>query len=182
MVQTSTAVADVRVEDDIVRSGAARAWLAVLRVATGFVFLWAFLDKTFGLGFSTSSDQAWIHGGAPSQGFLKSLQTGPLVDFFHTIASPVTDWLFQLGMLGVGVAVMLGAGVRIAAWAGTLIMAMMWFAEWPLASGSTNPVVDYHVVYALALIVGSVLLWGDTWGLGRWWGSLEAVQKNPWLR
>ncbi len=25
--------------------------LAVLRVATGFVFLWAFLDKTFGLNY-----------------------------------------------------------------------------------------------------------------------------------
>ena len=32
---------------------AARA-LAVLRIATGFVFLWAFLDKTFGLGYATT--------------------------------------------------------------------------------------------------------------------------------
>ena len=45
--------------------------LAVLRVATGFVFLWAFLDKTFGLGYSTPSAKAWIHSGSPTLGFLK---------------------------------------------------------------------------------------------------------------
>ena len=28
---------------------------------------------------------------------------GPLKDFFADIASPLTDWLFMLGMLGVGV-------------------------------------------------------------------------------
>ena len=27
--------------------------LAVLRIATGFIFLWAFLDKMFGLGYAT---------------------------------------------------------------------------------------------------------------------------------
>ncbi|HET9172689.1 MAG TPA: hypothetical protein VFN97_24905, partial [Actinospica sp.] len=29
--------------------------IAVIRVGTGFVFLWAFLDKTFGLGYATPS-------------------------------------------------------------------------------------------------------------------------------
>ena len=29
--------------------------LASLRILTGFVFLWAFLDKTFGLGYATAS-------------------------------------------------------------------------------------------------------------------------------
>jgi len=45
---------------------AARA-LAVLRITTGFVFLWAFLDKTFGFGYATPSAKAWIHGGSPHQ-------------------------------------------------------------------------------------------------------------------
>ena len=39
------------------RPGARRS-LAVLRLATGFIFLWAFLDKTFGLGFSTPVERA----------------------------------------------------------------------------------------------------------------------------
>src|SRR6266511_711287 len=48
-------------------------FLAVFRVAVGFVFLWAFLDKTFGLGYATPSAKAWINGGSPTKGFLSGL-------------------------------------------------------------------------------------------------------------
>jgi hypothetical protein len=58
-------------------STAAGISLAVLRVSMGFVFLWAFLDKTFGLHYATPSAKAWIHGGSPTQGFLKSVDVGP---------------------------------------------------------------------------------------------------------
>src|SRR5687767_233968 len=62
--------------------GAAKA-LAVTRIATGFVFLWAFLDKTFGFGFGTPAAKAWINGGSPTKGFLSSVEVGPFQDFFH---------------------------------------------------------------------------------------------------
>src|SRR3984885_3928839 len=113
---------------------AAAKLLAALRIATGFVFLWAFLDKTFGLGYSTASGKAWIHGGSPTRGVLKSVDVGPFQSAFHSIAGTWwADWLFMLGMLGVGVALIAGVGLRLAAGAGALIMAMMWFAEFPLA-------------------------------------------------
>ena len=48
--------------------------LAVLRIAMGFLFLWAFLDKTFGLHYATPSAKAWIHGGSPTKGFLNGLR------------------------------------------------------------------------------------------------------------
>ncbi|MFD7659099.1 hypothetical protein ACFV4N_34405, partial [Actinosynnema sp. NPDC059797] len=44
--------------------------LAVLRVATGLVFLWAFLDKAFGFGYATKAANAWVDGGSPTRGFL----------------------------------------------------------------------------------------------------------------
>ena len=88
----------------------------------------------------------------------------------------------MLGLLGIGVAVMLGIGVRISAVAGSIMMAMMWLAEWPLIQGSNNPLVDYHVIYALVLVLGAVLLAGDTWGLGRRWARLPVVQRFTWLR
>jgi thiosulfate dehydrogenase [quinone] large subunit len=166
---------------DVVTSVRARRVLGAMRLATGFIFLWAFLDKTFGFGYSTASEAAWINGGAPSQGFLTHAAIGPLADFFVSIASPVSDVLFMLGMLGVGLAVMLGIGTRVAAGAGSLIMAMMWLAEWPLLAGSSNPVIDYHVIYALALVLFALTAAGDTWGIGGWWKSLPVVQKNRWL-
>lgn len=165
------------------RSGGRYA-LAVLRLATGFIFLWAFLDKTFGLGFATPVERAWINGGTPSQGFLNSdAVTGPLKPFFTGIASTASDVLFMLGMLGIGVAVVLGIGLRISAVAGSIIMVLMHLAEWPFASGagSTNPAVDYHIIYALALIVVAATAAGDTWGLGSWWKTLPFVRTQRWL-
>jgi len=158
--------------------------LAVLRLATGFIFLWAFLDKTFGLGFSTPAERAWINGGSPSQGFLGSeAVTGPLQPFFAGIASPASDVLFMLGMLGIGAAVMLGIGLRISAVAGTVILVLMYLAEWPFApnTASTNPLVDYHIIYALALIVIAATAAGDTWGFGSVWRKLPVVRTQHWL-
>jgi thiosulfate dehydrogenase [quinone] large subunit len=158
--------------------------LAVLRLATGFIFLWAFFDKTFGLGFATPPERAWINGGTPSQGFLNSdAVTGPLKPFFVGIASPATDVFFMLGMIGIGVAVMLGIGLRVSAVAGTILMVLMYLAEWPFAvgTGSTNPVVDYHIIYALALIAVAATAAGDTWGVGAWWKSLPVVRSQTWL-
>lgn len=81
----------------------------VLRIGLGLVFLWAFLDKTFGLGFSTKSAQAWIHGGSPTQGFLGHVEVGPLQSTFRSIAG--AGWvntLFMLALLGLGVALIAG--------------------------------------------------------------------------
>ncbi|MFC7582181.1 DoxX family protein [Schaalia naturae] len=179
------AVAPADSEESILTSPAARKVLAVLRLAVGFIFLWAFLDKAFGLGYSTAADKAWIRGGTPAQGFLGHLdEAKPFTGLFAGIASPVADWLFMLGMLGVGLAVMLGIGTRVAAVSGSIIMLLMWLAEFPPVKGAeagTNPLVDYHWAYALVLILVALTYAGDTWGLGKWWKSLDIVQKNRWL-
>ncbi|MEV4533092.1 hypothetical protein AB0J82_04590 [Asanoa sp. NPDC049518] len=168
---------------------AARA-LAVLRIATGFVFLWAFLDKTFGLGFSTPTERAWINGGSPTKGFLSHVEVGPFQSISHNIAGAWwADALFMTGMAAVGVALIAGIGLRVAAAAGTLIMVLMWAAEFPPAtltaagepSGSTNPFMDYHLIYAIVLIVLALTYAGHTWGLGRVWARLPIVQKNRWM-
>jgi thiosulfate dehydrogenase [quinone] large subunit len=39
--------------------------------------------------------------------------------------------------------------------------------------------VDYHIIYALALIVIATLGAGDTFGFGRPWKHL--VRRAPWL-
>ncbi|RFA08080.1 DoxX family protein [Subtercola boreus] len=158
--------------------------LAILRIATGFIFLWAFIDKLFGFGYSTPAAKAWINGGTPSQGFLNSPSVvGPLKPFYAAIASPTTDVLFMLGMLAIGVAVILGIGLRVSAVAGTIIMLFMYLAEWSFGqnTASTNPLVDYHIIYALALITIAALSAGDTWGLGRAWKRLPFIQHHQWL-
>lgn len=165
--------------------------LASLRILTGFVFLWAFLDKTFGLGYATASGKGWIDGGSPTKGFLSSVAAGPMQSTFRSWAGAAwADWLFMLGLLGVGMAVMTGVALRPAAVAGTAMMALMWIAEWPPArhlsngapSMSTDPFGDYHVIYAAALIAVAATSAGATWGLGRLWARLPIVRDQAWLR
>ena len=176
-------------ETDLAASTATRAHvLAGLRLFTGFIFLWAFLDKTFGLGYATPSGKGWIDGGSPTKGFLSSVAAGPMKSTFHSWAGAGwCDTLFMLALLGVGLGLMLGVAMRLTAAAGTLLMAFMWIAEWPpakhLADGSpsmsTNPFVDYHVIYALVMIALAAVGAGATWGLDKVWAQL--VKGNRWL-
>lgn len=182
--QAPTAARAVVTQESIVTSPLARKLLAVARIVIGFFFLWPFLDKTFGLGFSTPAERAWINGGTPAQGYLDNLDPAqPFANFFQTVFSnPFGDVVFMLGLLGIGVAMIAGAGLRIAAIGGTLLMAFMYVVALPWIAGGTNPVLDSHWVEALLLLIAAVTLSGDTWGLGRWWASTDLVRKHPWLR
>lgn len=164
---------------------------AVVRIVLGLTFGWAFVDKTFGLGYATPAANAWIDGGSPTQGFLGHIDHGPFGAMFRGWAGASwADWLFMIGLAGIAVALLFGIGLRVAAVAGTLMMLLMWAAEWPLdrftdagePTMSTNPLIDYHVLYALVLIWLAAIAAGATWGFGKAWANLGFVEKNPWLR
>src|SRR6187402_3969966 len=128
---TAAHLEHVEAPGSMLTTTAARA-LAVLRISTGFVFLWAFLDKTFGFGYATPSAKAWINGGSPTKGFLSSVDVGPFQGAFHSLAGTTfANWAFMLGLLGIGLALIAGVGLRIAAGAAVVMMALMWIAEWP---------------------------------------------------
>ena len=183
-------------KDATVASGSKLGWgaLSVTRILVGFIFLWAFLDKLIGLGFTTCRDKetnavdvmcdnAWLSGGAITKGYLGS-STGPLDDFFISLGGQRwTDWIFMIGLAAIGVALMLGIGTKIAAWSGVAMLAMMYVSHaWPGAVYGTNPVVDYHVIYAVAGVATVyVELQRQSIGIGNWWRKLAIVQKNKWL-
>ncbi|MFC4590986.1 hypothetical protein [Sphaerisporangium corydalis] len=163
----------------VTRPSAAYAW-SVARIALGWIFLWAFLDKMFGWGFATPAARSWINGGSPTTGFLKGTDGHALGGFFGGLAGqPWVDWLFMLGLLGIGTALILGAGMRIAAAAGTLLLVFMWAAELPLAS---NPFLDEHIIYAIVLVGLALAGAGNTLGIGEWWGRTDLVRRYPVLK
>lgn len=163
----------------------------LLRIALGFVFLWAFIDKTFALGFATGRDPetgavsvlgpaAWVNGGSPTRGFLEFGTQGPLAGPFSSLAgNPVVDWLFMLGMVGVGIALILGIATRITTAAGVAIMVLLRLATW---QSENNPVVDDHLVYALLLIGLAVQPEARNASLARAWQRLPLVQRIAILR
>ena len=174
-----------------VLSSAAAKSLAVLRIALGFVFLWAFFDKLFGLHYSTPSANAWVSGGSPTKGFLSSVDVGPFQSLFQSFAGAGwANWLFMAGLLGIGVAMVLGIAMRAAAAAGALLLIFMWFAAYPLAqfssageaTRSTNPLVDDHIINAVALVVVALCGAGATWGLGKQWARIPFVANHSWTR
>jgi thiosulfate dehydrogenase (quinone) large subunit len=180
---------------EIVTSGAARKALAALRIAFGLTFLWAFFDKLLGLGFSTGAltnaqgaktgidffgKDAWIHGGNPTMGFLKFGAMGPLKGFYNSIAGEAwVNVAFMLGLLAIGVALTFGIAIRLGAVAGFVMYLMMWsVALWP----ANNPVIDEHILGAVAMVVLGLTLAGDTWGLGKVWSKIPQVRRFPALR
>ncbi|MEN5073697.1 DoxX family protein [Isoptericola cucumis] len=167
--------------DHVVTSAAARRALATARLLLACVFLWPVADKSLGLGYATPPEAAWVAGASPTAGFLGSL-TGPPAGLFGALAGPVVDWLFMLGMLGTGLALLLGIGLRVAAVAGGLLMLSLWVATWPFAPGSANPVVDQHLVYVAVLAVLALTRSGDTWGLGRAWAGSRVPGTSTVLR
>jgi len=173
---------DARVALISTGSGARRAFrylTAALRLSLGWVFLWAFLDKLFGLGHQTTSAQAWVNGGHPTAGFLTKAASGPFKDFYHSISGSFSDWLFMLGLLGIGVALIAGIAMRIAASAGVLLLVLMWSAVLPPAN---NPFMDDHLIYALVLGSLALLGAGHVYGLGAAWERLPLVRRYPFLK
>lgn len=161
-------------------STAAGRALAVLRIAYGLTFLWAFVDKVFGLGYATPSGKGWIDGGDPTAGFLGKGATGPFEDFYHSLVGDFwVSPLFMIALAGIGLALTLGIGMRIAAVSGAVLYLMMWSAVLP---PENNPVLDDHILGAITLITLALVAAGNVWGFGRQWSQLSIVGRYPWLR
>lgn len=164
---------------------------ALLRISVGFIFLWAFIDKLFGLGFATCRDaktdvvslmceKSWISGGSPTEGFLKFGTHGPLADLYQSLAGiAVVDWLFMLGLLLIGIALISGTALKLATIFGSLLLFMMWTATLPPAN---NPFLDDHLIYILVLWGVYLNRDGAKWSLRGWWLRQSVVKKFPILQ
>lgn len=160
---------------DSIRSYGAVFPLAILRILMGFMFLWAFFDKMFGLGYSTSSENAMINGGSPTEGFLRygSDTLGWLADFFA-----VTDVIIMVAFMLLGFALILGIGMKVATAGGTLLLIMMFIG---VAPPTTNPLIDYHIIYIFLLMAIYLAHAEDLLGLGKHWKEMSIVKRYPIL-
>lgn len=166
----------------------------LLRIAMGWIFFWAFLDKMFGLGFATGrnpetgeidfgSPDAWINGGSPTEGFLSfGLHTKePFTGWYSDLAGQGwVDWIYMISMAAIGILLILGIATRLAAVAGIVWMVLFYTAAaiWP----ENNPFLDDHLVYAIVLAGIASVGAGRYLGLGGWWERTAAVRRFPLLR
>ncbi|MEK9157545.1 MAG: hypothetical protein AAB448_05465 [Patescibacteria group bacterium] len=128
-----------------------RILLITIRVSLGLVFLWAFLDKLFGLGFSTAAEASWFAGGSPTTGYLLYGTGGPLAGIFQALAGQVwVDWLFMMGLLGIGAGLISGYALRVAAYGGSVMLMLMYISAFP---PEHHPFLDEHVIYTITLLL-----------------------------
>lgn len=179
--------------------------VGVLRLAVGWTFLWAFLDKAFALGFSTGrvlndagqtvnidffGPDAWINGASPTAGAVGFALKGPLADNIQTItgfqmtqAGPQVagwlDWVYMASLLLIGLGLITGVMTRLAAAGGIIWMATFYLgtAIWP----EHNPFLDDHVVNAIVLVALILANAGRYYGLGKTWQRLELVRDRKYL-
>ncbi|MBR9676093.1 hypothetical protein GOV05_03735 [Candidatus Woesearchaeota archaeon] len=178
---------------------------ALTRISIGLIFLWAFFDKLIGLGFTTCRGEtgieimcksAWLKGGSPTFGFLNFASKGPFSDFYKDLTTgqftimhdftinlpfvPVlVDWLFMIGLLGIGIGLIFGIAMNLSTYSGALMLFLMWTAVLP---PEHHPFMDDHLIYALVLLamnwIGNST---DKFSFAEKWKSLGIVQKHKWL-
>jgi len=153
----------------------------ILRLFASWTFLWTFFDKLFGLGFNVTPDKAWIVGNSPTFGFLKFAAKGPFAGFYQSLAgNQIVDWVFMLGVLLMGLALLLGIGVKIAGYAGALFYIFIYTAGF--IPPEFNPFLDEHLYYVVLMLAFASVDAGDYIGFGAWWSRTRLVQKYPFLK
>lgn len=121
--------------------------LVTIRIAMALIFLWAFVDKLFGLGFATTPEKSWLAGVSPTTGFLSYATYGPFASIFKALAGvPLVDWLFMLGLLFVGLTFLFNKYVKYSSIVGMLMMLLMYLSMFP---PKNNPLIDDHIIYLI---------------------------------
>jgi thiosulfate dehydrogenase [quinone] large subunit len=131
-----------------------KIWLT-LRYLLSFVFLWAFFDTLFGLGFSTESSGAWV-------------------------GSVAIDFVFMGGLLFIGLSLFTGILFRLGTISGVLFYGILYLAGF--IPPEHNPIVDDHIIN-LVLMVGLYMAMPvGKYGLSKWWHELSFVKRHPGLQ
>ncbi|SEQ96392.1 thiosulfate dehydrogenase [quinone] large subunit [Faunimonas pinastri] len=149
-----------------------RGILFLLRIGIGWTFLWAAIHH-FG-------NNAYVSG------FLSSTKTFNAIyaPMAHSSFTPVLAFLVEYGHLLIGLSLISGLLVRASAPFAIMIMVLYWTAhmDFPYIENVNNFLVDYHLVYALALGLLIIRRAGHIVGLDAWASRLTFVRNSPLLR
>lgn len=158
--------------------------IAVLRAATGIVFLTAGLEKFLGAEpFTAVGFLKFGTTGSPYLGTAAdNVVYNPTHDFWVNLAGsnlmPLINWLVVAGEIAIGTALLLGLFTRVAAVAGTVMMAIFFVASWNFSLGIVNEQLMYGIVTAVLGIVAA----GHYYGLDAVLEKAATIRRAPQLR
>ena len=152
--------------------------LSVFRILIGWLFIWGFLDKMFGLGFKTPSGAAWIDGVSPSS-YVSFVTKGIFSDLFNSLAgNAFVDVLMMAGLLILGITIILGIGSKL-----TTIFAILFFMVMYTicVPPEDNPLIDYRIILAVGMLVIYYLGGYEKFSLYDKWKEFPLVKQYPIL-
>jgi thiosulfate dehydrogenase [quinone] large subunit len=196
---TGTVVMDAGGRIRLPRGGAIT--LALLRIALGLVYLWAFVAQGFGITYSNQapvaadapadapveyewdfgydSSKGWISSGfehSPTESYVDKNTHGPLAPVVQNLPTGFVDFIWIFALAGLGIGLTFGIFANIAGWGGFLLNIFIWLSTFP---PSSNPLIDgEHVAFALSILLFMWLQASNYWGLGRWWRAHTPTVLN----
>ncbi len=145
----------------------AKAWsIFAVRMALGFVFLWAGYEKIV----------TELGGRLATSGFLSHV-AGPFAFMFTGMAGNLAvEYLLVYGELLIGVSLMLGIFTRVGGVSGAVMTALLYMSTLPAMTAgfhgsyldflmSKNALVSYYIVYVLIFVAFVFLVPGRFLGL-----------------
>lgn len=150
-----------------------RSLLLFFRVAMGWTFLYAGVTQVSDAKFTVA-------------GFLGTTKT--MHSLFTWFASadvaPITNILVPWGHLLIGLALVSGLLVRLSGAFGILLMITYYFAhlDFPYVESHLNFIMDYHLVYAVAIAYVMANRGGEVFGLDGWLARQQIVERYVALK
>ena len=160
--------------------------LVVLRVAMGWVFLFAGIEKVLALGGKPFSAAGYLQfataGTWPGVTLEQGQYLNPTHPFWASLGQNaglvgVINVLVVFGELAIGTALILGLFTRFAAAMGSLMVTFFFIASWDFANGIVNSDAIYVILTASLGIMGA----GRVFGLDAVIEKTEFVRKAPVL-
>ena len=145
--------------------------LGILRIALGWLFLYAGLTKIINPSWTASS-------------YLSAAKTFP--EFYLWLTSdsilPIVNFINEWGLVLLGISLILGIGVRLSSVLGVILMILYYLPILEFPTIGHGYIVDEHIVYALVLTFFAAVRAGRYWGLESWCASLPICRRFPGLR
>ena len=152
--------------------------LAAFRIMAGWIMLWPFFDKLFGLGFQTPHGGGWIDGVSPSS-YVVYVAGGLFKDFYVSLAGNfVIDVILMAALLVLGVTLVLGIAARQTTSGMCAFLLIMYSLHVP---PSDNPVVDYHIMLVAGMLAVYFLGGFEKLSLRDRWKETRFVRRFPVL-
>ncbi len=164
--------------------------LVVLRVALGFGFLYAGLEKW--LNFA-GDERPWSAGGflqfatagtVPNMvGHAETMIHNPTRQLWVEVAGNtgligLVDFLVVFGEIAIGVALILGVATRLAGTLGAIMTFLFWVAAWDFQYGIVNQQFVYMILSAFLAYASA----GTVLGLDARIEASKFIQRRPGLR